>query len=204
MGLAIWRDRDKPKEYHIREAGPSDVRVRSVLHEAHATVAKKPSSVEVRSLLRGAYLVGVILVAIPLLDTAVGAWPLRAGAVAWRFESAGVLLNVLVTPLLGAWLIALAAAWLGHRRAVLTMTWILGAATMMLVGVVGMFLLDYFQLRQGVTQQALAAFDAAAWKGILVGFLSTTVSGGLAYLGWKSIRTPAVGRKRALPWRLKK
>ncbi len=149
-------------------------------------------------MLHGAYLVGVVLVAIPLLDTAVRAWPLRAGDVAWRFGTAGILLNVLVTPLLGAWLITLAAAWLGHRRVVLTMTWLLGVVTMMLVGVVGMFLLDYIQLRQGVTQ-ALAAYDAAAWKALLVAFLSTTVSGGLAYLGWKSIRTPAVGQKSKNP-----
>lgn len=168
------------RERDIREAavGPIDVRVRSVLH--------------------GAYLVGVVLIAIPLLDTAVRVWPLRVGDVAWRFGTAGILLNVLVTPLLGAWLITLAAAWLSHRRVVLMMMWLLGVATMMVVGVVGMFLLDYIQLRQGVTQ-ALAAYDAAAWKALLVAFLSMTVSGGLAYLGWKSIRTPGVWQKSENP-----
>ena len=50
----------------------------------------------------------------------------------------------------------------------------------------------------GITQ-ALAAYDAAAWKALLVAFLSMAVSGGLAYLGWKSIRTPGVWQKSKNP-----
>lgn len=139
-------------------------------------------------LLKAGYLVALLLVVVPVADALARTWPVRIGDERWRFGTMGIVLNAMVTPLLGVFLAMVTAALLEHGRTLQVIAVVtLVAAAAALAGIIG-FALDYIQLRASVTDEALAGFDAAARKAILVGLLGGGVTLALGISGWRAAR----------------
>ena len=150
----------------------------------------------IRLVLVGAYPIAAILILGPVLDTLVRTWPIRMGEVAWRFGAAGMWLNVLVTPLLGAFMIVVAAGGLGHRRLVRASACVLWVVTGTLLIAEVAFALDYLQLRGAVGPEALAGFDVAAVKAMIAGVLGAVAGGVLASVSWRTSHKARAGKSK--------
>lgn len=144
------------------------------------------------------YGIATMLILIPLADTVVGTLPLRAGDVAWRFGAAGLFSRAIMTPLLGLFLCAAIAAALDHRRVIRVVAVMSGVTALLLMGVVGLFMLDALQMRSQVRPDAKPAFDTATALALAkygAGILLLTV---FAIRAWKASRKVAQRRTASL------
>lgn len=109
-----------------------------------------------------AYAMASLLILFPLLDTALSVIPPRFGEVAWRFGATGLFSRALMTPLLGL-LLAFAVALLReHRKIQRAIAIVSAVVAVVVVGAIGMFVLDAVQMRSQVSPQAKTAFDIAS------------------------------------------
>ncbi len=124
----------------------------------------------------------------PLLDALARTWPLRLTEVGWRFGATGIVLNTLITPLLGIFIAIAVAAFLGHRPAVRVMSILCWVLAGLLALSIGMFVLDSLQVRGEVAAQNRGQFTAPTTKAIILGVLSMIVSIWLGVSGFRSTR----------------
>jgi hypothetical protein len=137
-------------------------------------------------LLKAGYLIALLLVLVPIVDTITRTWPVRLGDERWRFGTLGIVLNAMVTPLLGVFLAMIIAAALEHGRTLRLVAVVTIVAAVVVVVAIPFFGLDYVQLRAGVTAEAMDGFDAAARKAIGVGALAAAVTLVLGITGWRT------------------
>ncbi len=126
----------------------------------------------------------------PLLDAVTRTWPIRLAEVGWRFGATGIVLNTLVTPLLGIFIAIAVASFLGHRPVVKVLSiacWVLGG---LLVLSIAMFVLDSLQVRGEVAEQNRGQFTAPTAKAIILGLISAIVA------IWLGVSGHRVSRKR--------
>lgn len=140
------------------------------------------------SLLKAGYLVALLLVAVPVVDALTRTLPVRFGAETWRMGTLGIVFNTMATPLLGVFLGMLIAATLDHRRTLWAITLVSLVAALVSLVAMGGFVLDYVQLRAGVTDAAMRGFDAAARKAIGVGLAGVVTAVVLGISGWRTAR----------------
>jgi len=129
-----------------------------------------------RRLVGPAYLLGLVLVAFPLLEAALSVFPPSFGEVTWRFGAAGVLSRALMTPLLGDVVLVATSAFAGHRRILWTLgvlNFVAGAAALI---VLLLLTLDALQMRSLTRPEALASFDAASVVAALKFFVAVVVT----------------------------
>ena len=150
------------------------------------------------SLLRVGYAVALLLVVGPVLDTITRIWPMRPGDEGWRFGTLGILFNTMVTPLLGVFLAMVIAAVLEHGRTLRVIAGITLLAALGSLAAVGLFALDYLQLRANVTAEAIGGFDVASRKAILMGLLGGLVTIALGITGWQVAGRRAERRRSAV------
>ncbi|HEX7052223.1 MAG TPA: hypothetical protein VF188_18590 [Longimicrobiales bacterium] len=153
-----------------------------------------------RALAPAAYLVALLLVAIPLSEVVVSTLPAHPGTAHWRFGAAGMLSRALMTPLLGLLLAAGLAIALGHRRTLRTLTLlaVLGAAALLLL--LPLFGLDALEVRARIQPAARGAFGLAAVQAAGKIVLAAVGLLLLARGGWRAGREAAeqeAGRRRA-------
>lgn len=130
------------------------------------------------------YFVSLLLILTPVMDFTSSVLPARAGNIEWRFASVGLLSGFLLTPVLGIVLSIVIAAWAGHLRFQRVIAIVNLAAVLLLAGLMVMFLLDIFQLRNAVQAEAKASFEGAALKAVLK-YLAVMI--GLGWLGWRGL-----------------
>lgn len=151
---------------------------------------------ELRRLAWGAYGVAFLMIAIPLLDSLLGVWPLRVGEVTWRFGAVGLFSRAVMTPVFGL-LLALATAIYMEHRVTTRILSILGFAGALLALVaIGFFTLDALQTRASVRPEAAGAFDTASAVAVVKYLLGLVVTTALAVGGWKASRK-STGRESA-------
>jgi len=134
------------------------------------------------------YPVAVLLVVAPLMDFATSILPYRLGEETWRFGSFGLLGTALLTPLLGAWLLAVAGAVLNHRKIQWAVVGGAGVLAILLVPISILALLDFVQLRASVMPEAKFAFDVSAFKVFVIYGLGFVTLATLAYTGIRRLR----------------
>jgi hypothetical protein len=138
-----------------------------------------------------AYLVAFLIFLFPLLDTAMSVWPPQPGEVAWRFGAAGFFSRALMTPLLGV-LNAFAVSLYLERRTVLRALAIAsGIAVVMIVGVMGMFMLDALEMRSKVALGMKFAFDVASVVALVKYGAGMLVALAFAVVGWRASKRAA-------------
>jgi hypothetical protein len=142
-----------------------------------------------------AYLVALLLIVFPLLDTTLAVWPLRFGTVSWRFGSMGLFSRAVMTPALGV-LIVFAIALLYEHRKRLRAIAILNAVVLLLILIaIPMFILDGLQMRSTQRQEMKLAFDVSVVVALCKMFIGALVTGFFAWNGLRaSRRDPAIVR----------
>lgn len=108
------------------------------------------------------YLLAALLVLEPMGDLLSQVLPLQPSVLAWRFGFLGFFANNLLTPLLGATLAMVAAAYLGHGRALRVFSILSLVVAVVLVVALGGFTLDALQLRRSVQPAMASRYDAGA------------------------------------------
>lgn len=125
-----------------------------------------------QSVLVTIYPIAALLVLTPLINAFVGTWPLRFASVSWRFGLTGMLMDGIVTPLLGVALAMGVAAILGQRGALRAISAMAVFAGAMLSLALVVFLLDYVELRATFAGTSTGGMDAAALKASLMGVVA--------------------------------
>ncbi len=118
-----------------------------------------------RSLARAGYLLAALLVALPLFDATMQAWPLQMANERWRFQTLGAVSNLLLVPLLGLLLALTIATLANDRRVNRVVGSICGVLALVIAAFSVLFILDYFQVRTAALpnfQHVLALASATA------------------------------------------
>lgn len=120
------------------------------------------------------YFIAAMMIVLPLSELTLAAWPLRPGAIQWRFGLLGLSGNTFLGPMTGLALLALAAALLEHRLFLRSLAVIALLLAALAASGWAVFVLDALQLRGAVKPQAVRGFEVAAAKA-LVGLSCTTL-----------------------------
>jgi hypothetical protein len=143
-----------------------------------------------------AYAIACLLILFPLLDTALSVFPPRFGEVAWRFGATGLFSRALMTPLLGL-LLAFAVALIRDQRKMQRAVAVVSAVVaVVIIGAVGLFVLDAVQMRSQVRPQAKTAFDIASLVALGKFVLGLMILVAFTISGWKASRRDATARVR--------
>jgi uncharacterized membrane protein YraQ (UPF0718 family) len=149
-----------------------------------------------RPWLHGLYLLALVLLLQPLIETVAATWPVRPSLVGWRFAFIGIFYTMLPTVLVGL-LIAAGAAYLLRHRGVLQVVAVLAV---LLGGVIVLltvsFGLDALQMRKLVRPEAKGGFDMASIKALLTAGIATIACIALAFGGFRTGRKPLVTEHR--------
>lgn len=155
------------------------------------------STDRVRAVLPPLNAVAFLLIASPAVDMIGAIVPPRPGEVSWRFGVFGLLTNALVTPMLGLAILQATATLLEQRSSLRRIAFFDLFLDIVLVLGLGLFVLDYIQLRQAVTGSSRSAYDAAAIKALVVGLLEFAVLTWLVISGFRTASTVlGASRKR--------
>ena len=128
-----------------------------------------------------AYTIALLLVAIPIFDSAMSVAPFHPGNAQWRFGFFGLMSNALLIPTVGVLLAVVAALTYEHegaQKALWVGSWLM--AVLLLIAMVA-FSLDSLQTRSHVRPEVQASFVMASVTGLLK-LLATAVVFGL--FGW--------------------
>lgn len=154
------------------------------------------TSDRVRAILPSLNAVAILLIASPAIDVVGAIVPPRFGEISWRFGVFGLLTNALVTPMLGLAIMQVVATLLERGRTVRRIAVFNLILDVVLVLGLGLFILDYVQLRLAVTGTSRGAYDAAAIKALLVGVLEIGVLAWLVVAGFRSAGGVVGGNKK--------
>jgi hypothetical protein len=153
-------------------------------------------SIRARPWLYGLYLLALVLLAQPLIETAAATWPLRPGLVGWRFAFTGIFYTMLPTTMVALLIAAGAAYLLGHRLVLRTVA----VACVLLAGIIVLltvsFGLDALQMRKLVRAEALDGFDAASLKAVLTAGFAVIACVSLSIGGFRVTRRSAAEAHR--------
>ena len=122
------------------------------------------------------YLVAFLFLFVPFLDLAVSVWPPQFGNLRWRVAMVGQLSGGLMTVFLGFLLALAIATLLDQRKMQRAVVALCGLLAVALIVVIGMFVLDVFQLRGAVRPEVRRAFDMIAVQAFIKLILSLVAS----------------------------
>lgn len=157
-----------------------------------------------KSLTRAAYLLGTLLILLPLFDTTMSVWPLRLGDERWRFGAVGTLSFVLLSPLLGLSIVMAVAVLLDHRRVQRFVGYFCIAAAIVLAVLDVLFILDFFQARATVRPQfqtAILIQASTAFIKHVAGIAVLVLLGRAGFSGPKPAKRKIVSRSPDEPMR---
>jgi cytochrome c biogenesis protein CcdA len=147
-------------------------------------------------LISACYCVGVLLIAISMLDYVATVFPAEVGEPGWRYGAIGLLSGFTLTPLIGGLLLSVAAAVAGHGRTLLALGWLHLLFAVGLVVLLAAFSLDAIQVRRESATEAQTLTEISSLKAA-VKLTATLV--GLAWIGIAAIRQARVRPAAARP-----
>jgi hypothetical protein len=152
----------------------------------------------IRVLVRGLYPLGAALVLFPITDIAAKLLPLQAHNLQWRFASVGLVASSLAVLLLGLGVLSFTAALRENRLLLAFIGTISYWLAAILLVALGLFVLDFLQLRSGLADSAMEpALRRAAAAALISGLLSMFALIGIGGAALAASR--AVSRNHARP-----
>ena len=139
-----------------------------------------------RPLAVAGYLLGAMLIIVPLMELAMGTWPPRPSQVSWRFGVVGLFANGLLLPTMGAALLVAVAAAVGHRRTLRSLAAVALLACVAEIALLLLFTLDVVQMRSMVQSQVKLGFDLASAKSVVTLLFGAGVLAAVGISGWRS------------------
>jgi hypothetical protein len=145
------------------------------------------------------YFVALLLIVLPFVDLVTNVWPVRVGALEWRYGTLGLLSGFTLTPLLGIVLATASAALLDHRvmQRVIGVLNLLGAVALAVVVV--LFALDWLQMRASIQPPQRHGMDIGSLKALAKHVLVAVALGWLGIAGLRATRRQAGARSRRSP-----
>lgn len=113
------------------------------------------TSDRVRAILPSLNAVAILLIASPAIDLVGAIIPARPGEISWRFGVFGLLTNALVTPMLGLAILLVVATLLERQRTVRRLAILTLVLDVIILLGLGLFVLDYLQLRHAVDRKSV-------------------------------------------------
>lgn len=144
-----------------------------------------------RPWLPGLYLLALFLLVQPVLEVLSNTWPPRLNEVGWRFGAAGLGYNLLGTVVIAVLIAAGAAALLGHRRMLRTVSVIGLVLAALLLMSLGGFALDALQLRPQLRIDVKHSFNLAVGRAALAAILAAIALILIGVAGVRASRRPA-------------
>ncbi|HXC24822.1 MAG TPA: hypothetical protein VNU46_02825, partial [Gemmatimonadaceae bacterium] len=147
--------------------------------DAHPTIA------------RPAYFLAALLFFVPLFDAAMSMWPFHLGLEQWRFGAVGALSNYPLMPLAGLLLALVTARTNQHWRTRRILGWLCALFAVILLVIVLLFILDYYQTKSLVHPEYKHAMQVAmgiATVKILLTIVALTLLAPAGVTGTKSGR----------------
>jgi hypothetical protein len=172
----------------VRPAGET---TGSFLRHVEAFVLRDENSIRY---VKALYPVGFLLTLVPLVDLALRVYPPKFGTVQWRFAALGLLAGNLGTVLLGLGLIGLVAALVGHRMVLRVLAIIALVGGVLLVGGLGMFVLDALQVRRSANPQFVQALTVSTLGALFTGGLGLIALFSIGLGAWTASRGGPVRR----------
>lgn len=115
-----------------------------------------------RPLVPAAYLVGLLLIVIPLFDVTMSLYPFNPGSSQWRFGAFGLFSNALMLPAAGALVVAAVAGMFGHVRTQRVLQVVCWLVALLLVLCLAFFALDAVQARRQVRADMMLSYFVAS------------------------------------------
>ena len=143
-----------------------------------------------KPLARAGYLLGALLVLIPLFDATSQVMPLRFGDERWRFGAVGQLSNLQLVPLLGFLIVMAIATFRDSRRVKRVVGAVCGILALILAILSVLFILDYFQARTIITpkfQHAIAVATTSALVKNVISIVTLVLLSRAGFAGPKAI-----------------
>jgi hypothetical protein len=141
------------------------------------------------------YVVGGVLIFLPVLDLALSIAPIRLSDPAWRFGAEGLLSRALLTPVLGLLIWLVVSAVLENRRILRLISGACALLALSMIAVAVMFVLDALQVRPRISAEAKVAFEFTAVTALLKHAVYTVVALVMARSGWKAARRSGGSRE---------
>lgn len=150
-----------------------------------------------RPLLKALYPVGALILIGSVVDPLVQTWPFRLSDIRWRFGAVGLASTSAIGVTFAlVWLMGVAAL-LGHRRTLRALSAASAALGIVVLVVLGLFVLDFLQVRTLVDPQIRRGLDLTVLKSAALLGCSVPVAFGIGVGGWLSTRAtplPRAGR----------
>ena len=143
-----------------------------------------------------AYLVGLSLAIIPIVDLAVQSWPLNPGSAEWRFGVIGLLSNAFIVPAAGLLIVLGMAALLEHNRLLQVLGWLCALGALLAGLTLGLFTLDAIQTRVSVKPEVMSSFVVASISAAGKLMLALVTLLVFAVAGLRTARAAAAARER--------
>jgi len=145
------------------------------------------------------YFVAFLLVAIPISEVVLAAWPLRFGEVTWRYGTFGMIGQGVMTPLLGLTIMLWAAVDLQQRWVVKVLGVLCLLASVAFAVAIVMFALDTVQMRSAVADEVRKAFDLATFAAFSKHFAGLVGTALLSIVAYRNGKTLGVDRVKSGP-----
>lgn len=165
-----------------------------------AAEKKVAGKIDVRPVLKGLYPVALVIIANPLIDLVLGAFPPKSGHydLQWRFGTIGILLKSLVVPFFGLGIATSIAAFLGQRRTLRAFGAFALLVGVLTLGCVMLFTLDYLQMRNNIVPVLVPPVRKAFISAFIIGAMMVPVALSLGLGAWKASRISGSSRPEAV------
>lgn len=146
----------------------------------------------VHGVARAGYLIGPLLILLPLVDAVPVLFSPNFSDLRWRFGATGILSGALMTPLFGLFVVMSAAAVLGHRRLQRALAWLCLPLAVVLVAAGVIFALDAIEVHHIAPRPAQRDLALASLKAMAKISFGAVVAAGI---GVVVLRATRVARK---------
>lgn len=155
------------------------------------------AEVRSRTMLAALYPLGVVVALVPLVQVVTKVWPLKPGALNWRFGAIGLGIDSLLPVLLGMGIILAVAAALDHGAVVRACAVLSLAGFVLLAAALVVFGLDYVQLRATVPVAPRHALDVVTMRSAILAVLTEVVAASFGIGGWRATKGGVAAARRA-------
>lgn len=139
---------------------------------------------------RAAYVIGPLLMLVPLVDAMTVLFAPNLFELRWRFGAAGIMSSALMTPLFGLFVVIAAALLLEHRRLARALGWLsLAAGVMILAGTV-VFVMDFAEIRHLAARGSQGEITVASLKALVKMLIALAAAVSLGFITLRATRTP--------------
>jgi hypothetical protein len=142
-----------------------------------------------------AYLVGLSLIFIPIVDLTAQSWPLNPGNAGWRFGAIGLLSNAFIVPSVGFLIVLGVAVALEHNRLLKLLGWACALGTLLMGLTLGLFALDAIQTRVSIKPELMSSFVVASITAAGKMILALVTLLAFAVAGIRAGKAAAAGRE---------